>query len=163
MTLRSAVLVAVLVVTPGCSRDSGRFVGTHSGSGEMSLSFFGADMSHPRTDTVRISEAASTDLVLLTQGGCLLPANVEGDVATLVSNTSCTDSVTLVDGTTAAASLVVTSGTLRRTGDTLQLDYAGVANIVYLTLPMTSTFKVSLLLTRTGGAALARSPAHQGP
>ena len=162
MTLRSAVFVAVLVLTPGCSRDSDRFVGTHSGSGELSYSFFGADMTQPRSDTVRVSEGRSTDLVLLTSGGCLLPANVDGDVATLVPNTSCTDSMTLVDGTSAAASFVVTGGTLRRSGATLLLAYEGVARLTYATLPLTSAFKVSLTLSPAGRAGLARPLAPQG-
>jgi hypothetical protein len=148
MNLRSVFLVGALVLGPGCNQDIPPFLGTYTASGEVTFSFAGSRRTEPRSDTLHITEGTSTDIVISSEGGCVLPAEVEGEVATLVPDTSCTESVTLPDGTVLPVTLFVTSGTATRTGEVITLGYEGTASVVYSGRPYTAGFASAMTLTR---------------
>ncbi|OJH36545.1 hypothetical protein [Cystobacter ferrugineus] len=162
MNLRSIFLVGALALGPGCARDIEPFLGTYVGTGEVTFSFAGQRNTQPRSDTVHVTEGDTSDIVLTSEGGCALPAEVEDEVATLVPNTSCTENVPLPDGTVLAASLVVTSGTATLADKVITLNYAGTVSVVYGGAPYTAGFSSAMTLSRaTAARAITRPDALQ--
>ncbi len=152
MNQRFIFLVGALALAPGCARDIEPFLGTYTATGEVTFSFAGQNNTQPRSDTVRVTEGDTSDIVLTTEGGCALPAGVEDEVATLVPNTSCTENVPLPDGTVLAASLVVTSGTATLANEVITLSYVGTVSAVYAGTPYTAGFSSTMTLSRATAA-----------
>ncbi|EPX64009.1 hypothetical protein D187_005142 [Cystobacter fuscus DSM 2262] len=158
MNLRSIFLVGALALGPGCARDLEPFLGTYTATGAVTFSFAGQNNTQPRSDTVRVTEGDTADILLTSEGGCALPAEVEDALATLVPNTSCTENVTLPDGTVLAATLVVTSGTATLVDEVITLNYAGTVSVVYEGMPYTAGFSSAMTLSRATTARAIAGP-----
>ncbi len=148
MNPRSISLAGALLLGLACApQELQPFLGAYSGSGEVTVTLFGSSVTQPRLEGLRVTQGSRTDLVLTTSRGCVLPANVEEAVAVLVPNTSCREAVTLPDGSSVAATLVVTEGSATRMGERLSLRYTGTLNVIYDESPHTADFSNEVTLT----------------
>jgi hypothetical protein len=149
-TMKSLFLSLSLLFTllsTGCGPAGQEFHGTYSLSGITTLTLTGygsetAQLSGSR----RISEGATSDIVLSDLSGqCLLPADVEGVVASFKPGTSCTQNV---DGVT--VTLSVSNGTATLVGKVVQFHLTGnlTATMEGRTFP--GTFSQTGTLTRIG-------------
>ena len=144
---RSMLSLSLLCVTfsVGCGLAGQRFHGDYSTSGTSILTFnnYGSATT-PVTAPVRVSEGVDSDIVILAPGGtCAMPADVDGDVATIKSGTICTD---VVDGLTLNRTL--TGGTAVLVGKTLQLNFSGTFTATGNGQTFPGSFSQSLSLTR---------------
>lgn len=138
-----SLLLVLLAI--GCGPAGQHFHGTYnvSGTTTLTLTGYGTDTG-PLTGTRRISEGATSDLVLSDSSGqCLFPANVEGDVATFSPGASCTQ---VVDGVTVTQTL--TTGTASLSGNVVEVRLAGTVTATYQGQVYPGSFSETSTLTR---------------
>jgi hypothetical protein len=106
----------------GCGPAGQQFHGTYSGSDTFTVSITGRGSSNGSGKmSFRISEGIDSDIVIVDSSGtCALPAEVEGNVATLRAGVTCTGEL---GG--ASLSMTFTSGTAVLSGSSIQLDSSG--------------------------------------
>lgn len=96
------------------------------------------------TGTRRISEGATSDLILADSSGqCLLPADVEGDVATVTPGASCTQILNNVTVTR-----TITSGTASISGKVVQVHLTGNLTATSQGMSYPGSFSENITLTR---------------
>jgi hypothetical protein len=140
----SLLLAAVLC---GCGPQGQQFHGVYdvTGTAHFSIQNFG-NYSVPLADTFRITEGTTSDLLLWgTSGTCLLLANLEGEVATLQSGSSCTRS-----DHGATVTLTLTRGTVSFSGTSARLHMSGTATATAQGELHPGAFFQSATLTRLG-------------
>lgn len=145
LSLSLSLVLATL--TGGCGPVGQQFHGDYSASGTatFTLNNYGSQTS-PVKGSLRVSEGVDSDVVILDQGAqCALPADVEGEVATLRMGTTCTE---VIDGGT--LTLTLTGGTAVRMGRTLQLNYTGNMTATLDGRAYPGSFSQTLTLTRIG-------------
>jgi hypothetical protein len=138
-----SLLLVLLAI--GCGPAGQHFHGTYNVAGTTTLSFTGyGSETEQFTGTRRISEGATSDLIISDSSEqCLLPANVEGDVATVTPGTSCTQ--TLDDVT---ITLTITNGTASISGKVVQVRLTGNLTAIYQGQSYTGSFSENSTLTR---------------
>jgi len=141
---RSFSLLFVLL-TIGCGPAGQHFHGTYSVAGTTTLTLTGyRSQTEQFTGIRRISEGTAADLILSDPSGqCLLPANVEGDVATVTTGASCTESANGVTVT-----MTVTNGTASISGNVVQLRLTGNLTATYEGRTYPGSFSENSTLTR---------------
>jgi hypothetical protein len=141
-----ALFIPLVAFVWGCGPSGQRFHGTYAltGSAHYSIKDFG-NFSSQLAESFRVSEGTRSDLVFSDAGGtCLLPANVEGEVATLEPGATCTRS----DGDR-TITVTLTRGTASLAGEVVRFDLSGSATVLaHGTLYAGSFFQRSTL-TRT--------------
>ena len=141
--LAPPILLAVL--TWGCGPSGQRFHGVYdlTGSAHYSIKDFG-NFSSQRAETFRVSEGTRSDLVFSDVAGtCLLPANVEGEVATLEPGATCTRSE---GGLTITVTL--SRGRASLSGEGARFDLSGSATVMAHGRLYAGSFFQSATLTR---------------
>ena len=153
--MKNPVLPVLLsTVLCGCGPAGQRFHGLYAvtGSAHFSIKDFG-NYSAPLSDTFRVSEGTTTDLVLTDPAGtCLLLANVEGEVANLEPGSTCTRS-----DSGATVTLTLTSGTVSFSGMSARLHMSGIATATAQGKLHPGSFFQSATLTRMGEATATGS------
>jgi len=140
---RSFSLLFVLLAI-GCGPAGQHFHGTYSVAGTTTLTLTGYGSNTDQvTGTRRFSEGENSDLILSDSGQCFLPANVEGDVATVTPGTSCTQ---LVNGIT--VTMTITNGTASLSGNVVQLRLTGNLTATYEGRTYPGSFSENSTLTR---------------
>lgn len=121
---RSMLLLCLPLTTfaLGCGPAGQQFHGSYSGTDSITVSITGRGSSTGSGKmSLRISEGIDSDIVFFDASGtCVLPAEVEGNVATIRAGVTCTGE--LGD---ASLSMTFTSGTAVLTGSSIQLDSSG--------------------------------------
>jgi hypothetical protein len=121
-----APLILLAAFAWGCGPSGQRFHGVYAltGSAHYSIQDFG-NFTSQLAETLRISEGTRSDLVFSDAAGtCLLPANLEGEVATLEPGATYTRSH---DGLTVTVTL--TRGTASLSGEVARFDLSGSATV----------------------------------
>ncbi|MFY0574697.1 hypothetical protein ACN28S_10315 [Cystobacter fuscus] len=106
----------------GCGPAGQQFHGSYTGPDSLTVSFPGrGSTTIPGKVSYRVSEGIDSDIVIVDASGtCALPAEVEGNVATLRAGVTCTGELEGV-----SLSLTFTGGTAVLTGSSIQLDTSG--------------------------------------
>ncbi|OJH39603.1 hypothetical protein [Cystobacter ferrugineus] len=121
---RSMLLLCLPLATfaLGCGPAGQQFHGSYSGPDSLTVSITGrGSATGSGKMSLRISEGIDSDIVIMDSSGtCALPADVEGNVATLRAGVTCTGELNGV-----SLSLTFTSGTAVLTGSSIQLDSSG--------------------------------------
>jgi hypothetical protein len=143
-TFRILPLLLVTLAT-ACGPAGQHFHGTYSLSGTTTLTLTGyGSETGQLTGTRRFLEGAVSDLVLADPDGhCLLPADVEGDVATFRPGSSCTQ---VVDGVTVTRTL--SNGTASLSGKVVQVYLFGNMTALYQGRTVSGSFSENSTLTR---------------
>lgn len=122
---RAFPLISLLLIplAIGCGPAGQHFHGTYSASGTISLTVTDYGSETGQAEGTRfISEGTTSDLVLSDANRqCLLPANVQGDVATFTPGASCTQ----VINNTTTVTRTITSGTASISGNVVQVHISG--------------------------------------
>ncbi len=140
-----ALFILLAVFAWGCGPSGQRFHGAYAltGSAHYSIKDFG-NFTSLLAETVRASEGTSSDLVFSDAAGtCLLPANVEGEVATLEPGATCTRSD---GGFTVTVTLL--RGTVSLSGEVARFDLSGSATVMAHGKLYAGSFFQSSTLTR---------------
>ncbi|HEX5746213.1 MAG TPA: hypothetical protein VFZ09_08210 [Archangium sp.] len=137
-------LLFVLLAT-GCGPAGQSFHGIYSASGVTTLLITGySGATGQVTGTRRISEGVTSDLIISDSSGqCLLPANLEGDVAVVSPGASCTQ---IIEGVTITMS--ITTGTASLSGKVVELRLAGNVTMASQGKSYSGTFSENSTLTR---------------
>ncbi len=137
------LLLATLAT--GCGPIGQQFHGTYNLSGTTTLTFvgYGSD-TEEITGTRRIMEGAISDIVLSdATGQCLLPADVEGDVASFRPGSSCTLNL---NGVTVTRT--ISNGTASLSGKVVQVRLSGNMTAIYQGSTVSGSFSENSTLTR---------------
>ena len=147
MKARSVLFLSLLVLSAGCSGDAEQFFGTYHGSGTWTV-FNGDEQQTVNQEyTVTITEGISSDLVIAYERGCKLPADVNGDVATIRPEATCEETVETPYGPVQAL-YRVTSGKVVHMGSYLQLECLGSASPKDPDLRLSGGVSMSMRLTK---------------
>ncbi|PTL75191.1 hypothetical protein [Vitiosangium sp. GDMCC 1.1324] len=144
---RLCVVPLFLFTTLGCGSAGQRFLGLYAVTGTAHYSI--QELGNPSSqvsDTFRVSEGTTADLVLTDSAGrCFLLADIEGEVARLERGTSCTWSDNGITFT-----LTLTHGTVSLSGESGRFDMAGTVTATARGKMYPGSFFQNATLTRVG-------------
>lgn len=144
--LFAAVVVSLALV--GCGRPIDHFVGMWSSSGTASMTFNTPEgpqtFTEPLSGNTSVLEGVDSDIII-TMGDCAVPANVDGDLATIRSGYSCVS-----NGGTGSTTMTFSNGTVTANKSTMTLTSSGTVTIVANGQTITGTFQLTGTLTRLG-------------
>jgi hypothetical protein len=140
-----ALFILFAVFVWGCGPSGQQFHGVYDlkGSAHYSIKDYG-NFTSQLAETFRVSEGTNSDLVFSDAAGtCLLPANIEGEVALLEPGASCTRS----EGDL-TISVTLSHGTVTLSGEGARVDLSGSATVMAHGRMYSGSFLQSSTLTR---------------
>ncbi len=147
---RSMLLLCLPLATfaLGCGPAGQQFHGSYTGSNTYTMTINGVSNDTKSVPaSYRISEGVESDIILIdSTGSCALPADVEGDVATLKGGTTCT--YVTQGGITATETL--TAGTAVITGSSLQLNLSSTVSVTINGQTFPGSYVQNMSLKRIG-------------